>query len=79
MTLGITLNLSVRCLDKNQALMQRDIASINLRMASPDYTSAGSVSLEVHREQIWNVNQRISELTDENRRVWERINELADR
>ena len=74
--LGVTLNISVRCLDKNQALMQRDIASINMRMASEDYTSAGSVPMALHQIQMETIHNRISELNVEQNRMWDRINTM---
>lgn len=77
--LGIALNLSVRCLELSQALMQRDISSINLRMSSPEYTPTGSVPIEVHREQIEMLHMRIRELSEEDERIWIRINTLVDR
>ena len=85
-TLGIiavTFIISISKTSTEQALaislMQRDIASINVRMASPDYTSAGSVPMVMYREQIRSINERIGHSDDEQRRMWDRINEIVDR
>ena len=59
-------------------LMQRDIASINTRMSSEEYTPAGAISIKLHQAQMESAHRRIGEVEDEQRRVWDRMNRLTD-
>ena len=74
--LGFIINMSQEQAFQSTALalMQRDISSINTRMSSAEYTPAGAVSLELHREQIESIHRRVGDIEDETTRLWDRIN-----
>ena len=74
----INMNREQHIQSTSLALMQRDIATINERMASPTYTPAGAVSMELHREQIQAIHRRQGETASEIDRIWTRLNEHED-